>query len=293
MEYDEVTDILENLTEEDAQALLEADFDEELEKEAAAEVATSDFENALYAYGAFSADLEIEAADCDEDGFSKEAAEHFEAAEAEIAQAIEEGVEELGLDVLDDDLELHKTAMAAAAIIFEGYSDHMEKVAKSKGGGVMKTVAKYYKAGKKKAGEMYGAGKKHVGKHKGKYGVLAGAAAGYGASAAHSKMSKKASELTAEEIVDLSLVKQATIDLIADGVDMLEKRAAKKAGFMKTVKKMVSTVKKKGGEAYGYAKKKGKAAAKHVGEHSGKYGLAGGAAGGILAHKMMSKKKGG
>jgi hypothetical protein len=276
MDLQKLSTAMEKMSEEDLQAILDTEFDAELEKEASDELAQSDLENALYAYGAYKADLEIESEEAGEDGMSKEASENFEAAETEISAAIEAGIVELGLDAIEDDVEMHKTAMSAASLIFEGYTDHMEKcAAKSKKDG--KGLKGMYGAAKKKIGALAGKagalGKKH-----GKAGALlaGGAALGYGGAKAHEHMKKSASELTAAELVDLTLSKQATVEVVADGIEKLAARGSAKAGLLS--------------KGLGHVKALHK---KHLAGH-GKHMAAAGAAGagaGYLAHRMQKKDK--
>lgn len=229
MNQAEIEKLVAGLSEEQKQQLLAIEVPEEIEKEAADEAATQDLQDALYAYGAFQADLEVEAEAAGDAGLSKEASSEFAEVEQEIAQAIETGVQELGLDQVEDESELHKQAMAAATIIFEGYTDQLEKVA-AKGGKLKALAAMVGKKGKAAAGKVRGAAAKagkHVAKNKKAY--LAGAATGalgYGAGRMHEK---KASELTAQELVELTLQKQDAVDLVCEGVEKLAAHAVKKA----------------------------------------------------------------
>jgi len=249
--------VIEKMSPEEQKKFLNLELPEELEKEAAAEVAEADFQNALYAYGALTADVEIESEEAGEAGLSKEASENFSAAEAEIAEAIENGYSELGLDEVESDEELHKTAMAAAALIFEGYCDQMEKVAKGKVKGFMGAMKKHMGRAAEKAKALGSAAMKHgkkgvalVKKHPGKAGLIAAgtAAAGYGA---HRMMKKKADELTAAELVDMALEKQATLDVIADGVEKLAAHGKGKGGMIAKGLKHLKAHGKKHGKMYG------------------------------------------
>src|SRR5574343_1272570 len=129
----DIESLMENVTEEEAQELLETEFPAELEKQAEAEVEHMALQDALFAYGALMADAE---AHTDADGeIEKTAAEGFQQAEAEISVAIERGVVNLGLDQPESDQELHKHAMAAAGVILEGYAAQLEKIAANEPGG--------------------------------------------------------------------------------------------------------------------------------------------------------------
>lgn len=271
MNLQEVGEAMEKMSEDELKAILDTEFDAELEKEASDDVAQSELENAFYAYGMFKADLEIEAEEAGETGLSKEASAEFEAAEQEISAAIEAGVVELGLDNIEDDADMHKTAMAAATLIFEGYTDQIEKwAAKSKKDG--KGIKGLYNTLKGKAGKLATKAGKHVGKHSGKYAggaAAASLAAGYAGGRTHANMDKKASELTAAELIDLTLSKQASLDVIVDGIEKLAARGKGKAGLV------------------------GKALT-HIKKHKGKYAggaSAGAGAAGYMAGRMTGKKK--
>lgn len=272
----EIEQAIAKLTDEDAKKILAAEFPEELEKEASDEAAAYELQNAFYAYGAMAADLEIES-ECGE--LSKEASEEFAQCDAEITAAIEAGLVELGLDQIEDSVEFHKHAMAAATLVFEGYTDQIEKLAKKGGkeGGIVGTMKKHVGAAAEKAKALGASAAKHVkgfgkhvAKHPGKAGMIAaaGTAAGYGA---HHLLHKKASELTADEMIDLTLEKQATLDVIADGIEKLAAHGGKKgahlAGAMKHIK--------------GFAKKHGKHGAISAGV----------GAAGYLAGRMHKKEK--
>jgi hypothetical protein len=274
----ELAEAAEKLTDAQKQEILGTDLGADLEKEASAEVANADFEAALYAYGAFKADLEVESAIAGETGLNKEASAHFEAAEQELSAAIEAGAQELGLDEIENDADLHKTAMACAAMIMHGYADQMEKMAgmKEKAGAAGKWLAdkaRHYR-GKAVSGAKHVGGKaKDLGKKHGRHAamVAGGAALGYGAREAKERMHKKASELTAGELIDMALDRQVTIEVIEEGIDKLANWSAKI------------------GEGATKAKNAVMGAAK---AHGGKAALvAGGAGAGYLAHKMRSKKE--
>lgn len=222
MNQAEIEKLVAGLSEEQVQQLMDLEVPEEIEKEAADEAASQDLQDALYAYGAFQADLEVEAEAAGEAGLSKEASADFAEAEQEIAQAIEAGVQELGLDQIEDEAELHKQAMAAATLIFEGYTDQLEKVA-AKGGKLKALAAMVRKRGRAASKKIY----VHVGKHKNAY--LRNAATGALGYGAGRMMQKKASELTAQELVELTLQKQAAVDVVCEGVEKLAAHAVKKA----------------------------------------------------------------
>lgn len=282
---------IQNMSEEEKQQLLDTDFGPELEKEASAELAKASLANSLYAYGAYMADVEIES----QDELSKEASAEFEAAGSEIASAIEEGLMESGILETDDTVALHKEAQAAAAIMFQGYSDQMESMikeaAKKKDPSFMKKMKGHAKAmgekmheAKEKAMEMAGKAGKHIAKNKGKYGAGAAlTAAGLGALAYKKHHEKKASELTVEEISQAVAEEMEFNEVVLEGLDKLAAAGKAKAG-----KGMMEHLKNLGKHFQEAQKKVMKTkAAKHVAQHSGKYGLGAGALGGAaIAHKM-------
>lgn len=244
MNLQELGAAMENMSEEELQAILDTEFDAELEKEAAAEldaeVAQENLVDALYAFGAMTADYELEAGSGE---LSKEAAESFAQAESEISEAVEQGVVALGLNDMEDEVELHKQAQAAAAIIFAGYTDQLEKVAEGeeKAGAWKKTkdyvtgaakkvkekaegAGKYVAEKAKAAGGKMKAGAGHVGAHlkakKGLYGAgAAGLALGAGAMAMKKRHEKKASEMGIEELAGEVLCKMDVVDVVSDGIE--------------------------------------------------------------------------
>jgi hypothetical protein len=269
MNLHEIEQQIEKMTPEQKQAFLDSEIPEELAKEAAAEVAQADLENALYAYGMMTCDQEIELGEAGEDGLSKEASDEFAAAETEISALIEQGVVELGLDQIEDSAELHKVAMANAALIFEGYCDQLEKVAKAgkKMKGILAAAKKHARGLGEKAKSLGHLAKKHPGKA----GMIAAgtAAAGYGA---HKMMGKKASELTADEQADYTLEKQATLEIVADGIEKLAAHGkGKGAALMKHLHGLKAMGKKHGKHMAGAA--------------------AGGGAAGYMASRMSRKEK--
>jgi hypothetical protein len=288
MDLQKIAEAMDKMSKEDLQAILDTEFDSELEKEASDNLAQADLENALYAYGAYQADLEVMSEEAGEEGLSKEASAEFETADQEISEAIESGIVELGLDNIEDDVELHKTAMMAATLIFEGYTDQMEKWAKeSKKAG--KGLKGLYGAVKKRVGHVAEKAKehamkagKHAGKlakkHGGKAGLVAGGAAlAYGGMKAHEHMKKQSSELTAGELVDLTLSKQAAVEVIADGIEKLAARGAGKAGML--------------AKGMGHVKAFHKKHLAGHGKHMAAAGAAGAVGGGLLAHRMAKKDK--
>lgn len=279
MNAQEIEQIIEGLTEEEAAELLATEFPEELEKEAAAEAAEYDLQNVLYAYGAMIADLEA-ATENDEEEFTKEAAAAFEEADTELSLAIEEAIIDSGVDQIEDEVEMHKTAMAAATVIFEGYSDQLEKLAKKGNPGMWKSMTKALKKGygqaKDKVVAGYKASKKHLqaqGKSYATHGAagLAGAALLHGA---NKMQEKQASEMSLDEIAAYTLQKQATVDVVVDGI---EKLAARGKGKGNMLAKALKATKK-------HLKAHGKAYATH-GAAAGVGGM-----GAYLAHRMAKKR---
>lgn len=284
MDQTEIEQIVEGMSEADKAAVLGTEFPVELEKEAAAELAETDLVDALYAYGAMTADYELEATDGE---LNKEAAADMEAAEQEISEAIEESVVASGLDQVEDEVELHKKAQASAAIIFQGYCDQIEKVAgiatrakqvskllSSKAKAGMKVAKKGLNKGVAAAKDAGAAAGKHVKKNKSAYMAAAGGAAlGAGAMAAKKHMDKKASELTIDELTVEVLNRMDAVEVVEEGIDKLAGLGAKAA---KKAKSLLS---------------KGQ---KHIKAHGKKYlaGGAGAATGALAMHmKHRSEKK--
>jgi hypothetical protein len=222
---------IEAMSDADKQALLSTQFPPELEKEANAQIDTSILADSLYTFGF----LQGERAFAEVDGLDKLASEDVaahEAYEKEVSDSIEAALTSLGTAENEDYVEMHKEAQAAAALIFEGYSDAIEKLAKSKAGflGKAKSLAK---AGLKKVqSTAKGAAKateKHVKKHSGKYGLGGGVLAG---AAVTKAMEKKSADLTAAELVDIAsdvaLEKAAAAVAIEEGISKLAARGAVK-----------------------------------------------------------------
>jgi hypothetical protein len=238
-----IFDEIEKMTDAEKQALLNTQFPEELEKEAAAELDTSLLADALYSYGW----LQAQRALADVDGLDKVAADDLKAheqAEEEVAEQIEACLQSLGTHVNEDDAELHKEAQVCAALIFDGFSDCIEQgcmdkeaasaMAAKAGKMAMKGLHKMKAAGKKVGKKALGLAKKHGGK---------AALFGGGAAAAklHSAMSKESGALTPEQLVeiasDVALEKQATITVIEDGINKLAAKGAHKGKKLKDMMK--------------------------------------------------------
>jgi len=232
----EIFEEIEKMTDDEKKALLETQFPEELEKEAAAELDTTLLAEALYNYGWLQAQRSLAEAD----GLDKVAAEDLaahEKAEKEVGEQIEACLGALGTHVKDDEIELHKEAQVAAALIFDGFSDCIEAacmdkeaaVAAAMKGALRKMVAGGKRMGRKavsmgKAGLRRGMGM--LKKHRGKAALVGGAAGG---ALAHKAMSKSSSAMTADELTDLVLEKQAAAEVIAEGIDKLAAKGEKKA----------------------------------------------------------------
>lgn len=279
---------IEKMSDEEKAQLLATEFDTELEKEAAAELAQSDLVDALYAYGAYVADREVESTE----ELSKEATAEFDAAHAEITAAIEQGLMETGAMDTDDTQELHKQAQVAAAIVFAGYTDQIEKLAADEGkmGKLKKFMgdkaSKAKDAAKNLAGKAKGAAGKaaaHMGKHKGKYGAGAAAlAAGAGALAYRKKMEKKAGEISYEEMRE-QMIEDAQLDqVVFDGI-------AKLAGMGE--KAVALKGKAVDGMKAGFAKMKASKAGQHVAANKTKYMVGGAALGGAALGRASKKDK--
>lgn len=295
-----IEQMIENMSEADLQAILNTEFPEEMEKQAAVAVAEGELADALYAYGAMVADREFsELSLAEGQELSKEASEGFSAAETELSALIDSGVSELGYAESEDAEELHKTAQAAAAVILEGYTDQLEKIAEEKAKVGMLThvknaLMKKYHAAKGHAQAAGGYLKKH---HKP---ILGGAAVGalgaVGALKAKEKLEKKSSEMTAGEMLELMNESANEQMLVADGIEKLanmgEAKAAK--GVFAKVKEHAQTLGHKLKGAGTAAKEKAEAAGKYL-KHNVKPiagGMAvGGAlgAGGMHLHKKHKK----
>lgn len=284
----EIDQLIEGMSEQELQTIMNTQFPEELEKQAEAAVASSDLGEALFAYGAFLADREC--AELSADGeLAKEASEGFAAAEAELTALVDAGVAAAEVTSVEDAADLHKQAQAAAAMMLEGYITQFEKVASADpatGAGAPEgRMAKLRKALAERAEKV----RAHVGAHKGKYSAGAGAAGGAllaaGAMKAHEKwkakkgMEKKASELSVDELADSVFERIAEVEVCHEGIQKIADGAEKGAEtLMEKIRR------------HGKALKDSKAV-KHVGAHAGKYGLGAGAAGGLAAGYMLGKRK--
>ena len=277
---EELLNQIESMSEVEIEALLETQFPEELEKQAAAEIAESELAEALYTYGALSAERAIAELEGEGD-LSKVASEeeiqaHIEA-EASVGDAIEAVIAELGLAELEDEVELHKTAQACAAVIFEGYADSLEKIAAKKGSpGMMRRLKDLADSAKKKTVSAAEAAKKNVLTHSGKYGLGAGLGAG---AAGMSLMAKKASDMTVGELVGTI----GGIAILDDGIEKLAKRG--KGRGQSLMEKMKSGLSKAKSSAVSAAK----GTKKHVLKHSGKYGLGAGLAAVAALHHLSKR----
>lgn len=258
---------IEKMTDAEKASLLATTFPEELEKQAAADIASHELAEALYAYGA----LKAEGAVAEEEGVEKIAAEaiaeHNEALE-NVDAVIEERLNILGVAATEDPIEFHKEAQAAAGLIFAGYSETLEKLAaKGKAGAIKSMLGKAHKAAKD-------AGKAVV-KHKGKAALGAGGIAA-GVYGAKKLMDKKASEASIGDIIDAIDVRDAYFSSLQDVEAGVEKLAAAGAGMGEKLMKSL-----KGGAA---------ATGAHLKKHKGLYGAgAGGAAAGFGAGRLSKK----
>lgn len=286
-----IDQILENMTQEEAEQLLATDFGADLEKSASAELAQADLAEALYAYGSFMASVEVDSTE----ELSKEASAEIDEAATEIATAIEESLAEANILDTEDTATLHTEAQAAAGIIFQGYADQIEKIAaEAQASGEvskMQKIKNWAKAQGKKVSESKAA--KHVMANKGKYGagLAAGALLGGGAYAYKKKHEKKASEVTASEMSDIIRADQEIDAVISAGISKLASEGAATAAK----KSMKEKMEEMGSKIKGAADKvKASKFGQHVAANKGKYKIGAGAAAlggaGLLAHKMMSKK---
>jgi len=286
---DQILKEIEGMSETDKQNLLNTTFPEEMEKQAAAELEASELDHALYAYGSLSAQRTFVDETIGLDKVASEEVTAHEDAEAETSAAIDAGIQALGFDEVTDPVEMNKIAQSLAATILLGYTETLEKLAASKSkdgkghmGSIKSMAQKGHKAVKKsmssvseKAKELSASGKKLLKKHPGKAALIAAGVGAVGGAAAH-HMSKKASEFSVDEIKEMIAQESEVEAVISEGIEMLEKVAAKKAGML----------------ADGIKKAKGalEAGKKHVGKNSGKYGLGLGIAAGAAGAHMASKE---
>lgn len=122
---------LENMSEEEIQAIMSAEIPEELEKQAAAELAEAELIAALRTYGALTAERAVAEVASEGDLSKVASAEEIEAhaqAEAELGALIEEALNSLSIAENENEIALHKTAQACAAVIFEGYTGALENL---------------------------------------------------------------------------------------------------------------------------------------------------------------------
>lgn len=261
---DKILEQIEKMSPEEQAQLLGTEFPAELEKEASAELAKSELADALYAYGAYTADREV----AETEELSKEASEEFDGAHQEITEVLEAALNESGILDTEDTAELHKEAQAAAGIILQGYSDQIEKLAASKKGGVLKAVQKKLQA----AGKV-------LKKHKGKA-AAGGVAAGVGGAYAYKKLhEKKASEITASELAAIVREDSAIDAVVTEGLDKIAAKGKSLGG------KVMKHLKGLGEKAEAH----GKSALKYMGKH--KAPMAGGLAAGAAAGYAAGKKK--
>lgn len=234
---------IENMTPEQIAQLEQAvaALPEEQVKEAQAAVDRELLADALYQYGWLQAERQF--ATCEGDGdlskvASADVIKTHEEQEALVQENIETLVNELGIEGIEDEVEFAKEAQAAAGLIFNGYTDALEKIAAAKPAMFKKFLGKakgamkdLHAKGKDMAAKGMSVAKKHgkkalhaVKKHPGK---AMGAAAGLGLAAgamAHKKMEKKASDMSVEELHE----EFARITEIEAGLDKLAAYAAKK-----------------------------------------------------------------
>ena len=306
---------VQNMSAEEQQQLLDTDFGPELEKQAAEELGKAELADALYTYGAYLAEVELEA----QGELSKEASEEYNQVGSEISQAVESGLEASGILDLDDTVALHKEAQAAAAIMFQGYADQIEDLVKEAKKKIVKKPAKVaakpapgmgaklhgmVKNVGKKLHEAASASGKYVAKHKAPLGIGAGVglgAAGLGALAYKKHHEKKAYELTVEEIYSAVAEEAEFNAVVCEGLEKLANNGKQKAakavagGMMHHLGKAKDAIKGHAAAAGKWVSNKASEGKKIVTQqHPGKAGLAAGAlAGGALthaAHKMSEKE---
>lgn len=279
---------LEGMTEAEKQDILNTEFPAELEKQAAAHIDAEQLREALYNYGWLAAERAV----AEEDGLDKVASEDLEAhdqAVEECGQAIEDLLTDLGTAEIEDTAELHKEAQVCASIMFDGYSDFMDKLAASKGKAAMGAIKGALKSVKSKLSKGVAAGQKKgkkalkmIRKHPGKAALIAGGAAagGYAGKKGMDHMKKKASDASvlemAQAVAEIQGYENELLSEVTEGVEKLAAKGGNKAAeFLK--------------KHYGKAKEMAGAAKKSVKKHKGLYGLGAGAAGGAAATHAAHK----
>jgi hypothetical protein len=274
---DHILEAIGKMTDEQKAELLATEFPAELEKEAAAELDMQNLADAVYTYGYLCAERGIAEAD----GIDKVAAEAVAAHDTAVQETeatIDSLVEGLGFAKIEDESELHKQAQGLAQFMFAGYSDCIDKVAAD--GKAMGAIHKMMHSAKSHLGKGKKSAIKLMKRHgKGAAGgAAAGAAGGY---FAKKHMDKKASDLTAAELISdvvegiaLSQAESASVDsTVTEGVAKLASAGASKAA------------------ALGEKLKKHFGKAKDLGKKHGAGALVGAAAGGAAGFAAGRHKK--
>ncbi len=284
---------IEQMSEEELTAIMETEFPEELEKQAAAQLAEDGLINALYAYGALSAERAF--AEIEGDGdlskvASAEEIESHENAEAEVGAIIEQAIAELGLAEVEDEVEMHKTAQACASIIFDGYTDTLEKIAKKgkAAAGVGVKLKELGTAVSAALSKKKNAAKKLIKDHAGKAGLIGGAALGAGAYKGYQMMDKRASDMTVGELAAAI----NGVNEIEAGIEKLAKKGSKKGASM--LSNLMKSIGKGKDKVVDMATSGYKATKKSVKNNPGKYGLGAGlvaGAGGMYGADRLMKSK--
>lgn len=214
---------------------------EDLRKEAQQKVDRELLADALYQYGHLKAEREFATFEGEGDlnkVASEEVIKNHEELENTVGENIETLYEAVGIDSIEDEVEFAKEAQAAAGLIFNGYTDALEKIAKAKpgmfknfAGAARKGMKAVGDAAKKGAGKVMAGAKAHgraakaaIKKHPGKAMAAAGLTGLAAGVAGTKKMEKKASEMSVEDIQE-ELARLSEIDA---GLDKLASFAAKK-----------------------------------------------------------------
>jgi hypothetical protein len=271
------------------------------EAEELAKVAAENFESladALYAWGAFQADMNHGISVIAEEELDKTASE-LENIGGELAQNLEDCFAAVGVDQIDDEVLLHKEAAAAAGLIFQGYAEQLEKIAedvakaadpatKKKFTDSLKDLGQRLKA---KGGELG----EHMNKNRGKWGAGAAAAAGAVGAGAYYMKKKRGQEKTASAAdLDLDQITEAVIERLEvenevfEHIDELSKTAASMGERLGTAWKGVKDRAGQVGTSArdAYTRHKGKI---HVGGAAAA-GAGAGAAAGYAAGRRKKKK---
>jgi hypothetical protein len=236
-------EILDKMTDEQKQALLNEEIPAEIEKQAQAEVDQKLLADSCYNFGYLTAaeNLALEEGEGDlaKVATAEEIKEHTAALETE-KQNIETLVSDMGVADVEDEVDFAKTAQALAGFMFEGFADCLTKAAEGRSPkAVMKYVGKAreaMRAGGAKMKHTGGEALKHVRTHKKKY--IGGGAAAAGLGYLGKKMHDKSRQKTAAEADSIDIAEQVKADIVKiasidESLKKLAAHAAKKGDELK------------------------------------------------------------